>query len=154
MVFNDGVKTALCVAASVCLLAAAGCDNADSNSGTSAASLLASAPSVPLVTENFSGTVQPGSNASHPFTVTLNNFQITLALTTAGPPATVQEGFGVGQMVAGSCQLLSGGFGTFTASTTLPQLSGTIPSGTYCVMVYDVGNQVGPISYTVVIQHY
>jgi hypothetical protein len=62
-------------------------------------------------------------------------------------------GFGVGQTVAGSCQLLSGGYGTYSASTT-PQLSGTIGSGTYCVMVYDVGNQSAAITYTVVVNHY
>ena len=34
------------------------------------------------------------------------------------------------------------------------QLSGTIAAGAYCVMVYDAGNQSGPINYTVVVQHY
>lgn len=154
MVSNGAVKNALRAAAAICLLAAAaGCNSTDPSAATTAAALLASAPSVPLVTETFAGTVQQGANDSHTFTVTSNNFQITLAMTAAGPPATIQEGFGVGQMVGGSCQLLSGGFGTYPASTT-PQLSGTIPSGSYCVMVYDVGNQVGPITYTVVIQHY
>jgi len=141
------------LAAAVCLLAAAGCSTNDSGSSTSPASILASAPPTPLVTENFTGSVQPGSSDSHPFTVTSDNFQITLAMTAAGPPATIAEGFGIGQTVGGTCQLLSGGFGTYAASTT-PQLAGTIPAGTYCVMVYDVGNQTGPIAYTVVVQHY
>jgi hypothetical protein len=145
------VKTSLFLIAAFAALAA-GCNSSDA-SGTSPADILASSPSIPLATENFSGTVQQGSNDSKPFTVVSNNFQLTAAMTTAGPPATIQEGFGIGQMVAGTCQLLSGGFGTFAASTT-PQLSGTVPSGPYCVMVYDVGNQTGPITYTVVIQHY
>jgi hypothetical protein len=147
------VKPVALAAAVLCLLSATACNSSDSSSGTSAADLIAASPPVPLATEPFSGTVQQGSNDSHTFTVASNNFQITAAMTTAGPPATIQEGFGIGQIVAGSCQLLSGGFGTFTASTT-PQLSGTIPAGTYCVMVYDVGNQTGPITYTVVVQHY
>jgi hypothetical protein len=141
------------LAAVVCLLAAAGCSTNDSSSGTSPAAILASAPTSPLVTDTFTGTVQPGSSDSHPFTVTANNFQATLAMTAAGPPATIGEGFGIGQTVGGTCQLLSGGFGTYAASTT-PQLAGTLPSGAYCVMVYDVGNQTGPITYTVVVQHY
>jgi len=141
------------LAAAVCVLAAAGCSTNDPNSGASPASILASAPPTPLVTETFTGTVQQGSSDSHPFTVTSNNFQATLALTAAGPPDTIAEGFGIGQTVAGTCQLLAGGSGTFSASTT-PQLAGTIPAGTYCVMVYDVGNQSGPIAYTVVLQHY
>src|SRR4051812_19676994 len=134
------------------LVCAAGCNSSDS-SGTSAADLLAATPPVPLVTDNFSGTVNQGSNDSHTFTVTSSNFQIALTMTSAGPPATIQEGFGVGQIVAGSCQLLSGAYGVYPASTT-PQLSGTITAGTYCVMVYDAGNQTGPITYTVVVQHY
>jgi len=146
------VKLSL-LAAVACALAAAGCSNNDPSSAASPAAILASAPPTPLVTETFTGTVQQGSSDSHPFTVTSNNFQAALDLTAAGPPDTIAEGFGVGQPVGGTCQLLSGGFGTFTAGTT-PQLAGTIPAGTYCVMVYDAGNQTGPITYTVVVQHY
>src|SRR5438309_2242997 len=112
------VKLVPLVAVALGLLTAAGCNSSDSSSGTTAASLLAASPTVPLVTENFSGTVLQGSNDSHTFTVTSSNFQIALGLLTAGPPATIQEGFGVGQIVAGTCQLLSGASGTFAASTT------------------------------------
>jgi len=147
------VKRASLAAAALCLLTAAGCNNSSTDSSNTPAALLAASPTSPLVIENLSGTVPQGGNDFHTFTVTSNNFQITAAMTSAGPPATIQEGFGIGQIVAGSCQLLSGGFGTFAASTT-PQLSGTIPAGTYCVMVYDVLNQSGPITYTVVLQHY
>jgi hypothetical protein len=134
-------------------LAATGCSTG-SDPATSASTIAAvTAPTTAVVTENFSGTVQPGSNDAHTFTVTTDNAAISLALTSAGPPSTIAMGFGLGQTVAGSCQLLSGGFGTYTASTT-PQLSGTIGSGTYCVMVYDVGNQSTAITYTVVVNHY
>ena len=133
-------------------LAAAGCSTASDDS-TSSSLTSTTAPTVAVVTENFSGTVQPGSNDTHSFIVTTNNAAITLALTSAGPPSTIAMGFGLGQMVAGSCQLLSGGYGTYAAATA-PQLSGTIGSGTYCVMVYDVGNQSAAITYTVVVNHY
>jgi hypothetical protein len=108
----------LLLAAMACVLAAAGCSTNDPNSAASPAAVLASAPPTPLVTDTFTGTVQQGSSDSHPFTVTSNNFQAALALTDAGPPATIAEGFGVGQPVGGTCQLLSGGFGTYSASTT------------------------------------
>ena len=134
-----------------CAFATAGCSN--SSTDTTSTTTSTTAPTSPLVTENFSGTVQPGGNDANSFTVTSNNAAITLDLTSAGPPATISMGFGIGQTVAGSCQLLSGGYGTYQASTT-PQLSGTIPTGTYCVMVYDVGNQAAAITYTVVVQHY
>src|SRR5438445_7273958 len=112
-------------------LAAGACSSGDSSTSSSAV-----VPSVLSVTENFSGTVQPGSSDAHSFTVTTDNAAIALTLTSVGPPATIAMGFGVGQTVAGTCQLLSGGFGTYTANSAA-QLSGTIPIGTYCVMVYD-----------------
>ena len=147
------MKPYLLALLSVGALAATGCST-DSDPATTASTLASvTAPTLPVVTENFSGTVQPGSNDAHTFTVTANNAAISLTLTSAGPPATIAVGFGVGQTVANSCQLLSGGFGTYIAAAA-PQLQGTIPSGTYCVMVYDVGNQSAAITYTVVISHY
>ena len=144
------VKHTLVCLIAACALATAGCStSADTTSTTTTTT----APTSPLVVENFSGTVQPAGNDAHSFTVISNNAAITLGLTSVGPPATISEGFGIGQTVSGNCQLLSGGFGTFAASTT-PQLSGTIPAGTYCVLVYDVGNQAAAVTYTVVVQHY
>ena len=146
----NGVKQTLLVLLAACAaLTAAGCSTSTADTSSS----LPTAPSTPLVTENFAGTVQVGSNDSHPFTVTSSGFQITVDLTTAGPPATIATGLGVGSFVAGTCQLLSGGFATVQASAT-PQLSGNIGSGQYCVMVHDVGNQSAPITYTVVVNHY
>src|SRR5437764_442771 len=82
--------TLACLAVAVGLLAV-GCSTSDSPSSSS----LPLAPSSPLVTENFSGTVQVGSSDSHPFTVTSDGFQITIDLTSAGPPATITMGIGV-----------------------------------------------------------
>ena len=130
-------------------LSAAGCSNSAADTSTT----LPTAPSSPLVTENFSGTVQVGSNDSKPFTVTSSGFQITADLTSAGPPATISMGIGVGTLVAGTCQLSSGGFITAPAGST-PQLTGTINAGQYCFMVYDVGNQSAPITYTATVNHY
>ena len=130
-------------------LAAAGC----STGSDSTASSLPTTPSSPLVPENFGGTVIVGGSDVHSFTVTSDASPITIDLTSAGPPATITMGFGIGSFVGGTCQLSSGGTTQAAASAT-PQLAGTVPAGTYCVMVYDVGNQSGPITYTVVIQHY
>ena len=130
-------------------LSAAACSDSSTDTSTSPTPT----PTTPLVTENFSGTVQPGSNDSKPFTVTSSGFAIAADLTSAGPPATISMGIGVGTLVGGTCQLSSGGF-TTTAAGATPQLNGTIASGTYCFMVYDVGNQSGPITYTAVVTHY
>jgi hypothetical protein len=128
-------------------VAAAGC------SSTPTSSSLPAAPSSPLVTNTFSGTVQVGGNDSNPFTVTSDGFQITIDLTAAGPPATITMGIGIGSPTGGTCQLLAGG-STMAPAGATPQLSGNIPAGQYCLMIYDVGNQSAPITYTVVVNHY
>jgi hypothetical protein len=145
----DGVKAHLLGIVAICALAAAGCSSGDSSSSPA----LSTTPTAGLVAENFSGTVQPGSSDTHSFTIVLSNLTLSVDMTTAGPPASIQMGLGIGQTVAGTCQLIAGGFGTYQASPA-PQLSGTIGSGVYCVMVYDVGNQTAPINYTLVVQHY
>ena len=76
-----------------------------------------------------------------------------MTLTAAGPPATIYMGLGVGTPVSGACQLLSGGY-TVTQAGTTAQLSGTINAGTFCVMVYDAGNMVAPVTYAVTVTHY
>jgi hypothetical protein len=91
-------------------------------------------PSSPLVTENFSGTVQVGGSDSHPFTVTSSGAQITLDLTSVGPPATISMGLGIGGWDGTTCTPLSGGYGTVQASPT-PQLGGNISAGIYCAIV-------------------
>jgi len=143
------VKQTLACLIVATVFTAVGCSNSSDNTS----STLPTAPSSPLVTENFSGTVQIGSNDSKPFTVTSDGSPITIDLTSAGPPATISMGFGVGTFVGGTCQLSSGGNTTAAAGPT-PQLSGTISAGSYCFMVYDVGNQSGPITYTAVVNHY
>jgi hypothetical protein len=139
------ILTALIV---VSALAAAGC-----SSGDDASSSLPATPSSPLVTENFSGTVQVGGSDAHPFTVTSSGFQISLDLTSVGPPSTITMGFGIGSWDGTTCSPLSGGYGNYQASTT-PQLGGNINAGAYCAIVFDVGNQSAPVTYTAVILHY
>jgi len=131
-------------------LATAACSTSSDSASTSAVS---TAPTADVTTENFSGTVQVGGSDANPFTVTFSGGLINLTLTSAGPPATIFMGFGVGTYVGSTCQLLTGGFLVTQAGTT-PQLSGTIGSGQYCVMVYDAGNQLAPITYTVTVTHY
>jgi len=143
------VKQIIACLIAACAFATAGC----STSTDPTTDTTTTAPTTPAIVENFSGTVPVLGSDVHNFTVVLTNDPITIDLTTAGPPATITEGFGIGSPVGGTCQLLSGGTATAAASATA-QLSGSIPSGTYCFMVYDVGNQAAPITYTAVISHY
>jgi hypothetical protein len=114
------------------------------------------APTPPLLpTESFSGVVQPGAGNidSHTFTVTQTG-SVSVTLLTAGPPATIQMGLGLGTPGAsGTCSLISSA-NTVTAAGSTAQLPLTnVPAGTYCVAVVDVGNALGPISYTLTVSH-
>jgi len=139
------------IAACALALGTAACSTSTDSTSTSAASTAPTAAAV--TTENFSGTVQVGGSDSNPFTVVLSGGVINFTLTAAGPPATIFMGFGAGTYTGTTCQLVTGGFLVTQAGTT-PQLSGTINGGQYCVMVYDAGNQVAPITYTVTVTHY
>jgi hypothetical protein len=109
------------------------------------------APTGTLVTDTFSGTVQPGGLDFNSFTVTTGG-TVNVTLVTAGPPPTITMGLGIGTPGAGTCALLSGASTAATAGSTA-QLTGTLNAGSYCVEVLDVGNAAGPIAYTVTVAH-
>ena len=128
------------------LLTLTACD-----SGTSGPGLQPMVVAPTTTTQTFTGTVAVGSNAAHGFTVSSGG-QVQVTLTAAGPPATIVMGLGIGSPSAGSCVLFTNG-AVSTAAGTTPQLSGTAPSGSYCVAIFDVGNQTGPIDYTITVMH-
>ena len=74
-------------------------------------------------------------------------------LTAAGPPTTIYMGVGIGTPTAGSCSLLSSSQ-VLTQAGTTAQLTGTVNAGTYCVAVFDAGNQTAQIAYSVTVTHY
>ena len=118
--------------------------------GDSSGSVL-SAPTT-LVTESFTGTVAVGASDFHSFSVSSGG-AVNVTLTAAGPPPTLYMGIGVGTPSASACALLTNGSVVAPAGLTA-QLSGTISAGTYCVSVFDVGNQTVPVSYAVTVTHY
>jgi hypothetical protein len=107
-----------------------------------------------VVTETFTGTVQIGGTNVHTFTVNAPG-TLSVTMTAAGPPATITMGLGIGNPSAsGTCVFLSGGTTQATASTTTPQLSGSLAtSGVYCVAIGDIGNAAGPITYSLTVSH-
>jgi hypothetical protein len=112
------------------------------------------APSGPVTTVTFNGTINPGGLAVYSFQVTSPG-AISVTMTSAGPPATITMGLGIGNPDAsGNCIFLSGGTTQAVASTTTPQLTGTLTSsGAYCVEIADVGNAAGPITYSIAVSH-
>jgi hypothetical protein len=142
--------TQVTIAASLALMTSvvAACGGSDSNSNIAA-------PSATVVTETFTGVVQPLGVKVHTFTVTTPG-QLTVTMTAAGPPPTITMGLGVGNPDAsGNCIFLSGGTtNQAIASTTTPQLSGTLTtSGAYCVEILELGNALGPITYSIAVSH-
>ena len=138
----------------VCGLAvvvASACGGNSDNSATATPS--APTPTTAASTESFTGTVSVAGNDFHPFTVATAGATLSVTLTAAGPPTTIFMGLGVGAYDAGTCTLLSNAYLT-TQAGAAPQLSGTAGAGSYCVVVYDVGNQTGPMTYAVTVSHY
>jgi hypothetical protein len=137
----------LALAAAGALLMTTGCSGSSDSSSTSV-----TAPSGTLVTDTFTGTVQPGGVDWKPFTITTGG-TINVTLLAAGPPATITMGLGVGTPSStGTCALLSGASTTAVASSSA-QLNGSLAAGSYCVEVLDLGNAAGPIAYTVTVAH-
>jgi hypothetical protein len=121
--------------------------------GSSSSDSTPTGPTATVTTENFSGSVDPGGKAFNQFSITLSGGQVNVTLTSAGPPSTIYMGLGVGSYADSNCTLLSNGSVVTQAGSTA-QLSGTLNAGTYCVMVYDAGNQVSTVSYAVTVNHY
>ena len=138
----------------VCGLAvvvASACGGNSDNSATAAPS--APTPTTAASIESFTGTVSVAGNDFHPFTVATAGATLSVTLTAAGPPATIFTGLGLGAYDAPTCTLFSNAYLT-TQAGAAPQLSGTAGAGSYCVVVYDVGNQTGPLTYALTVSHY
>src|SRR5262245_45182931 len=116
------------------------------------------APTGTVVTETFMGSVQPpvagmAQFDSHSFTVTVGGNAVNITLVSAGPPATIKMGLGIGNPSStGTCSLLTNG-AIETAAGSTAQLSGSTNAGTFCVVVFDTGNVLQPVSYTVTVAH-
>ena len=124
-------------------LATVACDNGSSTPAPTSPSA--------LTTETFSGTVAVGSSDFHTFAATQGG-TVSVTLNAAGPPATIFMGVGIGTPSSSTCALLSGATADTQAGTT-SQLSGTLDAGTYCVEVFDVGNESTPVNYSVTVAH-
>ena len=111
------------------------------------------APSTPIpapatIPETFTGTVLPLGNSVNSFTV-LRVGTIQVSLTGVSPPASV--GIGVGTPSGANCLLqdnltaVAGPNAQMTGTATVP--------GTFCVSVFDAGNLVEAVNYTVSVLH-
>lgn len=126
-------------------LTTAGCSGSNSTPSVTT-------PAATTTTETFTGTVQPNFGVDfHSFTVAQTG-TVSVTLTAAGPPATIFMGLGIGTPSTSTCAVISGDSTIAPASATA-QLSGTVSAGSYCVQVYDVGNETAPVTYSVTVAH-
>ena len=112
-----------------------------------------SAPAAPSVapatiTETFTGTVAVSGSSLQSITVTQVS-KLAVTLTSVDPAAAV--GISIGTLSNGTCAVISTNSPVVAGSTTV--LSGTALPGTLCVNVYDVGNLVEPVTYTISVAH-
>jgi hypothetical protein len=105
-------------------------------------------PVVPVTAEVFSDTLLVQGANTHSFTVT-DIGGLKVSLTSLQPGAAV--GLGVGTYGVGSCTIIDHISAVAGASI---QLSGTVTvPGTYCVEVFDLGNLVESVAYTINVLH-
>ena len=115
-----------------------------------------------LTTDILAGTVPPPVNGTlqsdmKTFKVTQANGTTTITLTSAietlpgGSLLTnVNMGLSVGSLSGTTCTTLTNGSVVGSAGINL---SGTLQTGSYCVRVADVTNQLGPVAYAVAAEH-
>ena len=125
-----------------------------SGGSSSGSSTSPSAPPLAPSSDTFTGTVPVGGSDMHPFVVSLSNGQVTADLTAAGPPATIAMGIGIGVISSGSCSILTNGAVIAAAGPTAQLVGSNFTSGTYCIAVFDVGNQLLDVTYSVTVTHY
>lgn len=132
--------------------------------GSSSSSSATTAPSQTITTDVLTGTVPPPVNgvlqsSSNNFTVGQGGGSVTVTLTSATETlpggsllTTVTMGLNVGTASITGCTPLANAFTTAQASGT-PQLSGNLSAGSYCIIVSDVTNQLGPVAYAIAVAH-
>src|SRR5262249_3144001 len=132
-------------------------------SGSSDTSSTATSP--PLVSDTLPETVPApvGAVRQPPPVISNGNTPggtVAVTLTSAvetNPDGTVNPnvvmGVAVGTPAAGACSLGTGNVPALLQAGANSTISGTAASGLYCVQVSDVTNQLGPVAFTVVVQH-
>ena len=138
------------------LLAAAACSSNNSSNST-----ITSVGT--LTNEIITGTVAPPVNGTRQtdtktFTVKASGeLDVTLTSAIESLPSgqfltTVTVGLAIGNWSGTTCTAISGASTNAQAGSS-PQISGNVQAGTYCVMVTDVTNQLGPVQYALSVDH-
>ncbi len=114
------------------------------------AETIPAAPSVgpATLTDTFTAALGVSGSNTHPITVqTVGKFAVTLV---SIDPA-VAIGIAVGSLSNGTCVAFSSNKTVQDAGTVA--VSGTALAGSFCVEVFDVGNVVDTVTYTISVAH-
>src|SRR5687767_5764697 len=118
----------------------------------------------PPITDVLTGVVDPPVSGVRQmtfrtFTMSTGGGPVTVTLTSAvqtRPDGTLQTtvpmGLGVGSVVNAVCVVPQTAY-LVTPAGNEPHLGGNLPAGVYCVQVYDVTGQVGPVAFSVTVIH-
>jgi len=106
-------------------------------------------PTPTLVTEVFSGTLNPNSAATHTFTAASGG-TVSVTLTTIGPDSTTIAGLALGEWNGTAC---TERIANDSAVQTTVIIGSASQAGQLCVRVRDVGRFVEPTSYEVTVLH-
>ena len=105
-------------------------------------------PALPTITDSYTDTLLVGGSNRHDFTVAAIG-GVTITVPSVAPSASV--GIGIGTPSLGTCSLLDRAQ-TVAGNTAVLSGTATVP-GTYCVLIFDLGNLVEPAVYTINVLH-
>ena len=105
-------------------------------------------PTAPsLTTDTFNGTLSPAVNgtfSSASFQFKSKSGPVTVSLVNIAPLSTITVGIALGVVQGQTC---SGFESNAAARAGFVALADTLPGGTYCVAIYDVGNITQDITF-------
>jgi hypothetical protein len=110
-------------------------------------------PTPIVYTQTFTGTLNPGGSAFHPFAVSLPG-TVTLTLSTVGPDAALALGFDIGTWDGTACTPIFG-TGSRSAVQGYSYAGSAIPAN-FCVRIYDVATAIPAetqATYTIKVDH-
>jgi len=99
-------------------------------------------------TETFSGTLTARAAMWHTFTVAASG-TVDVTLSGLAPVQTTAVGMGIGTTPTNGCQVQAWN----NSSTAGTMITAPINPGTFCVMVYDVGNVTDALTYNLTVVH-
>jgi len=101
--------------------------------------------------EPFSGTLPVGLSVEHRFSASKNG-EISVKLTALAPTSNGLVGLAWVQAANdGACTPTT--YQQTFAQLNVPAIAGAIPSGKYCIIVYDIGQFTVPQTYTIAVSH-